>query len=491
MAAIQGAGCLFKAIAGCTAFAAGSASVLLLAMPYTLGRSIPEGVIQSFNATHAGSIELRDVHVLDLLRPQRVGLFFLRDPEGRPVATGSLGVQSIAAVMNSRRLRLKLDLSQLDIVVGADGRTNLDRACERRTAGSFLRREGPEVNMAFSNSESLAGSNLLGLFSSIDVTVDSCTITDETFEMPALLELRQCVISTAGEGSTHVLGMQALVAGGQFDLRVEGLGWSDEEGRLRCNVAEASFAGNSCRSIEPWVERWTGIGPLSQTLGPQLGRGDLRFAESAEGLDGASVTLKLVSDEVKVQFNGSYSSSAHGLISNPGSGCALEFETGSLTEEAVLTELFPYLAGFADPIDDERSRLTVQQLTLPLGRERAPITAEFELELGYHAGVPSKSFREIAELASYTSWPLAEERLHFDLANNAVSFEVLHVSTSGAWTVHGKSALDALDVQASVCLPASHSATGEPVVVRVVLPVVDVKADPREEVSSPIKLGDD
>ncbi len=155
-------GCLIKGPAGCLAFFFGAFVVSAVMMPPTCGRAAGAFIEEKFNDAYQGSVEFGDMRLLTFFEEQEIGLFVLRDPEGRDVARGSLKMPSLLHLIEQRKLDDwihlgDLTLSFVDLVQEEDGETNLARALRLRGEGGErplqLRSDGSSLFFEFSGSD--------------------------------------------------------------------------------------------------------------------------------------------------------------------------------------------------------------------------------------------------------------------------------------------------------------------------------------------------
>ncbi len=136
-------GCAFKGPLGCLFFLIGALGALVLLGPFLVGRFGPRYVEEAFNEATAGSVEI-DRLSLSWGARQELANLILRDPAGGRVLTANVSLPSLLDLGRAGwaagpqgdpgraslgRTRIELDL---DLVMEADGRTNLEKALEAK-----------------------------------------------------------------------------------------------------------------------------------------------------------------------------------------------------------------------------------------------------------------------------------------------------------------------------------------------------------------------
>lgn len=122
-------GCLFRSCLGFLALAAGASAALLLFGPSVLGGLAREGVVDWFNSTHDGSLEIEEYHMALFSDQELLGVRLI-DPAGQQVLTCDVTFPGWLSfdTSNTNVVTLKLDA---EILVDPNGVSNIDRALHK------------------------------------------------------------------------------------------------------------------------------------------------------------------------------------------------------------------------------------------------------------------------------------------------------------------------------------------------------------------------
>lgn len=469
-------GCFAKSVLGFVSFLGGAVAVLVLGLPYSLGRGAVSHFVEEFNDTYEGRLEVDESHLLDLFGRQEVEQFELRDPEGRTIARGSVEASSILGSMRDG-LELRVHVEEAKLVRGRGGVTNLERALTPRDQASFRGRSSDDslirIDGEAPDAEDLARL-AYGLVREADVLVEVLEFEDLAVdEVPCVVEARDLSLSwsrrpagsskNGGDGSAagH-LGVSGRLASGRLDLRLALDDWGDEAGGPRWRSLEVELYGANSHAADPWLRRAGYRGSLEADLGPTLG--NLRL--DATNVDGArSFDVDVTGNGLlgKVQLHWAEDHSA--FVAEGDDALSLRFDDDSRFARAVVPRLLPHV-GELVPADGASSVLESRRFRFGRGEGSAWMEGELVLDLASLEFHPAAPFDELEELAEFEVWTIVDEPIPLAFEGGGVRFEVANEGEAGAWILHGSREFASRDLEAAVRLPGSLREDGEPTIVR-------------------------
>ena len=137
-------GCLFTTSIGGVAFAVGAFLAGGLLSPPLIGDYVVDRLETSANAHFSGSLRIGSAH-MSWDGEQRLNDVVVFAPTGEEILTASVGFPSLFELLELglAPFTLRVDVARADIVVGADGRSNLERALAPRSGTPAVVHEEP------------------------------------------------------------------------------------------------------------------------------------------------------------------------------------------------------------------------------------------------------------------------------------------------------------------------------------------------------------
>lgn len=466
-------GCTARLVLGGGAFVGGALLVLVWGMPHSFGRSLATSLVEKFNDTFAGRLELWDSHVLDAFGPQEVRRFELRDPEGAVVATGAARANSLRGWVDEG-VELQLMFDVVHLVRYSAGDTNLERALTLRDPGQRRHldsiRFGRHGSIVAQQGEPVTPASLLRVLyervEALDLAATRLTFEDRSTDPPSVFEADRVDATLRARPSGRSLGVAGTFAGGALDLGAELGSWRAGEALPDWRAVTLTLDGAASEQLDPLFERATGLPGLATHVGPTLGRLRARFDEA----DGTTMgSLELAGHGVEAACAGVWSQGV--LRSQPGERLRVAFADESRLAAWLVPKLLPFVESRVGQVDGARSTLLSEAFVA--GPVSGPLEARFTLQLGTRSFLPTTAFRAVPEFADLETWRVADEPVRLTLEGDRIHFQATCEGVLGKsaklerWLVHGSRSIDGRDLDAAVRLTAAQAQGDEPTTISV------------------------
>ena len=201
-------GCLTTTSMGCLAFVGGALGAIALFAPSLLGGLAKRHYVSLFNESYAGSVRLERLE-LSWRRPVRLLGVVIDDPHRRRVLAANVTLPSLLDMVDrdTASWDVRVDLSTMQLVVGADGRTNLEAALAPASGT-----ENQYVNVWIGAYDSRRGFEQRFEYA-IEVSGDGLRVVDEQDALLATVESFSAVLGRA-PGQDVSLAVNASLAAG-------------------------------------------------------------------------------------------------------------------------------------------------------------------------------------------------------------------------------------------------------------------------------------
>lgn len=337
------AGCLFKSGLGCFSFLAGSALVMGALAPAMLGSYIRDDLAEGWSAEHEGSLDIGSLE-LAWTRPQHLTDLRIFDPAEVQVLRGSAVLPSILDLAFTWDVAQEIHIADVEaeVVVDAEGRSNLARALERTDARSKSSYDLGVGERPFQ----------------IDIRIDRLSWRDERQGSGApetRIEGLEVQAALPGDGGARISGEGSIVSeltgGLSFEASFPDRGWWD--------APSGAFEGelHAERVPSAWIDSaLDGEGLYRELFGRHA---DLHLIAHQDEEGGVVDSLLIESDRTRVRCDATFRASRPFDLDAWARGAAVQFASGT----AEVTGLpWEYLEGrlplaielaLADPGSDE------------------------------------------------------------------------------------------------------------------------------------------